>query len=219
MNADALLTQPARRAGTYWLLASLFATAPDQACLVAMARAARGPSPQEHRGEDPLLAGFHRALPTVDDFGALTARLAAEHTRLFGGIRDGSGAPPPFESLWREGQLMGQCTVAVAAAYRDAGYQPGGDWVPFDHIVEELRFIAALCHAEHEAMLSGNDAEMRWLRLCQAQFIAEHLQPWVPHYCNEMAEAAREPFFVALAQATTQTLGAEGRWLSRAAAA
>lgn len=219
MNADALLTEPARRAGTYWLLASLFATAPDYACLAAMARAARGPAAQDRRGEESLLAGFQCALLASDNFEPLAERLTAEHARLFGGIRDGSGAPPPFESLWREGQLMGRCTVAVTAAYRDAGYQPGGDWVPFDHIVEELRFIAALCHAEHEAMLSGNEADMRRLRLCQTQFIAEHLVAWVPHYCNEMAEAARETFFVALAQATTATLDAEGRWLSRAAAA
>jgi TorA maturation chaperone TorD len=157
-------------------------------------------------GGNNAITGFLADLPPDCDFYELAGRLAVEHTRLFGGIREGYGPPPPYESLWREGQVMGETAVAVACAYREAEYQPGGDGLPLDHVAEELRFVAALCNGEHEAMVEGRHADAEWARDRQSQFIGGHLVAWVPAYCESVARASQEPFFQALARATADAL-------------
>lgn len=186
------------RAEAYLFLATLFASQPTAEVVAGMlAAAAATPGDGGMTGE--LLA----ALRHEEDTDALAQRLAAEHTRLFRGVREGYGPPPPYESLWREGRMMGDCTVAVASAFLDAGYEYDGAWGPCDHIAEELRFMAALCTAE--------DADGVLER--QASFAERHLAAWVPAYCQTMAEQAREPLYRALAGVTAQVVAQDAAQL------
>lgn len=136
----------------------------------------------------------------------VTMRLAAEHTRLFGGVQDGYGPAPPYESVWREGRVMGEATVAVASSYQAAGYAERAVAGPCDHLAEELRFVAALSAAEATAARDGANDKADQARAHQRRFFDEHLLAWVPAYCRDLAGQAREPLYAALARVTEQVL-------------
>lgn len=194
------------RGDAYRFLATLFVAPPDAgglACL-AVGRGTGG------GGGEPTFA--HRlcdALPGTDP-AKLVERLAVEHARLFRGISETYGPPPPYESLWREGRLMGEATEAVLRTYLDAGFIPDPRFAPGDHIVDELNFLAALCHAEADA--PGTDEALRYQAL-QVAFLGDHLEAWVPGYCERLIPEAREPFYVALAEVTVEVVRSDQNYL------
>jgi TorA maturation chaperone TorD len=184
-----------QRGEAYWFLSNLFANQLDLAAVTQMAAAA---------ADNAEEAGFASAIFTsfrdMPDLEVLTLKLAQEHTRLFCGISEEYGPPPPYESLWREGRLMGETTVQVAKCYVEAGYQPDGRFAPLDHLVEELRFMAALCNAEHEARTTGDAELVAQLRDKQQRFLAEHLGAWIGDYSRKIAEQSTEALYRSLAQ-------------------
>lgn len=202
-------TESRQRAEAYWFLASLFGGPIDREILERIVGVAADRVPEE--------AGIARELRAVlvsePDVGALAERLATDHARLFLGLRQGYGPPPPYESLWREGRIQGDTTLGVAGAYSAAGFEDRGPWGPCDHIAYELRFLASLCNAESEAVAAGRSEEGDWARERQAEFLAEHLLAWVPAYCRRLAGQAGEPLYAALARVTTDVLAADARRL------
>lgn len=181
-----------QRAEAYWFLANLFANRLEVDDIARMAALAQA-------GEDLGLAGdIFAAVADGSDREAQALRLACEHTRLFCGISEEYGPPPPYESLWREGQLMGESSVQVGRHYLEAAYQPNSGFAPFDHLVEELRFMAALCNAEAEA--SGDAVPP--LRERQRRFLNEHLGAWIGDYACRLEAQAKEPLYQALARVT-----------------
>jgi TorA maturation chaperone TorD len=76
-----------------------------------------------------------------------------EHTRLFV-----SGHPTtdclPFESVWMEGQMMGEAVMRMANWYQDAGFSIESD-LPADFLGTELQFLAFLIehHREQEELM------------------------------------------------------------------
>lgn len=195
---DTDLEQSRQRGEAYLFLATLFASRPEAETLARMVAIA-----EQSSDEDGCAGEIIAALRGEPDLEALTLRLATEHARLFRGVREGYGPPPPYESLWREGQMMGDSTIAVATAFLDAGYAYGGAWGPCDHLAEELRFMAALCMAEDAA-----DALER-----QAAFVERHLSAWVPTYCHALAEQAHEPLYQALARVTAAVVAEDAEHL------
>jgi putative dimethyl sulfoxide reductase chaperone len=202
MTAEWSTAERSVRGEAYWFIASLFARAPDAGTVRAMRRLAGAVGADEA----DLTADLVATIATEDDAGEVAGRLAVEHARLFGGLGEGYGPPPPYESLWREGVLMGESAVAVADAYREAGYTPSGAWMPPDHLVEELEFLAALYQAEDRAYAASRDADAAWSRRTRERFVGEHLGAWVPDYCRDLGKAAREPFYRALASLTASVL-------------
>jgi len=198
-----------QRASAYWFLASLFGSPIDRQALERVAGVAADLTPDE--------AGIAREVRAVlaseSDVGVLAERLAIEHARLFLGLRQGYGPPPPYESLWREGRIQGETTLEVARAYSAAGFEDRGPWGPCDHIAYELRFLASLCNAESEAAKAGRLQEGDWARERQAEFLEAHLLVWVPAYCRRLAQQAREPLYGALARVTSDMLAADARHL------
>lgn len=201
MTADSAV-QSQQRAEVYWFLASLFGNPIDSDTLARITDIAAGTLIEETGFADNL----HAALAGEEELEALTERLAMEHTRLFLGLREGYGPPPPYESLWREDRIMGDSTMAVATAYSEAGFDDNGPWGPCDHIAYELRFMASLCNAETEAEHAGQPDEADWAKTRQIGFIDEHLLAWIPAYCRQLADQAKEPLYAALAQVTEQVL-------------
>jgi TorA maturation chaperone TorD len=201
--------QGRQRAEAYWYLAALFAARPEGDLLARMAGLAHQAGDAESGVAGQLLA----ALQGEADLDGLGARLAVEHARLFRGIRVGYGPPPPFESLWREGRLMGDTTADVARCYLEANYEHDAQWGPLDHLVEELRFMAALCNAEDEAWRTGCGDEAQWARERQQGFLEAHLLAWLPAYCQTLADEAREPLYQALARVTAEVLAQDAQHL------
>lgn len=185
-----------QRSEAYWFLSKLFASQLDLDAVTRMASASSN-------SDDPGLASeIFQAFQEVSDLALLTLKLAQEHTRLFCGISEEYGPPPPYESLWREGVLMGESTVRVARCYLEAGYKPDGRFAPLDHLVEELRFMASLCNAEHEAQSAGDAELARQLRDKQRHFLADHLGIWLVDYCRKIGEQSTETLYRSLAKVT-----------------
>lgn len=201
MNQNERELSSQQRGEAYWFLSNLFATQLDLEAVTRMASASSGNS------EDQGLAGdIFQAFHEVADLSALTLKLAQEHTRLFCGISEEYGPPPPYESLWREGVLMGESTVQVARCYLEAGYKPDGRFAPLDHLVEELRFMASLCNAEHEAQTAGDVALAEQLRDKQRHFLADHLGVWIVDYCRKIGELSTETLYRSLAKVTAKVI-------------
>jgi TorA maturation chaperone TorD len=201
-----------QRAEAYWFLSTLFAEPLAEEQLARMAALA-----EQGQGEQAGIGGaILAALGTETDIAAQAQRLAIEHTRLFLGIREGYGPPPPYESLWREGRMMGETTIAVLTAYAEAGFQPDGRWGPPDHLVEQLRFIATLANGEGDAWGSGQDDDALWARERQAAFMTRHLHAWMPAYCRALEAQATEPLYQALARVAAEIVADDARYLGLA---
>lgn len=188
----------AMRSGVYGLLAGLWGR-PLSAETIA--RLTRGAALDDAGGfAAELLAPLRDGAPDI------ALRLGVEHTRLFGGLQEGYGPPPPYESVWRDDPTVGTVAAAVAEAYRAAGYDERGFAGPCDQLAEELRFVAALSAAEDAAASDGSDDDLAAARDHRRRFLDQHLMVWVPGYCRALTAQAREPLYAALARVTAQIL-------------
>lgn len=191
----------ANRSRAYWFVSQIFATRPDRPFVDSL-RERLAASEDAKSG----LQEIHAALD-MPDLETLTERLAREHLRLFGGLDDAMGPPPPYESVFREGRLMGATTQEVLADYAEAGIgNPAPEVAPGDHIVAEFKFMALLCHEELSARERNDSdaAEAAWRR--QRRFLHRHLLRWVPAYCRRLREEAREPFYAGSATVAERVL-------------
>jgi putative dimethyl sulfoxide reductase chaperone len=194
--------QAAERSAIYWWLAAFY-LAPLSA--QALSQLGSDLKAWEREPHDALTARLAGVLATPAE--GLAERLAVEHTRLFGGLQQGYGPPPPFESVWRTGQLMGEISLQVADSYLEAGYadiDPAAG--PQDHLGVELKFMALLCFQEAQAWTGNRSGEAGdWLRR-ESAFLDQHLLAWVPGFCETIARESREPFYAVVAELTRQIL-------------
>ncbi|SIN70943.1 respiratory nitrate reductase chaperone NarJ [Sulfurivirga caldicuralii] len=123
----------------------------------------------------PLLEEIAPQLPWLSDAALEQLRETpleewqAEHTRLFI-----SGRPHtecvPFESVWREGQMIGESAMALKRLYDAFGFTPDAE-LPADFLGSELECLAfALTHhADKEETLVE---------------LLEHLHGWIPKFAK-----------------------------------
>jgi len=188
-----------RRSGSYWLLAGLFLEPPTEAGLSRLAESLAGVSADSDDAVGDALVRLRNAV-AIDAPDVLAVRLAPEHLRLTGGLKAGFGPRPPYESVYREGGVMGERTMGVLKAYQDAGLDPlETAAVPGDHLGIELKFLALACYREADAWGAGDtEAAADWIAR-EARFLEGHLATWVDAYCAEMRNHARDPYYVAVA--------------------
>jgi putative dimethyl sulfoxide reductase chaperone len=183
------------RCTLFWWLAEWFLGPPDSEHLDTL------PPADGAAAVTPLDAAWQElsgARPRPD--AATLERLGVEYTRLFAGLQEGLGPPPPYESVWREDRLIGESTVAVIAAYKQAGFadiEPAAG--PQDHIAVELKFIALLALREAEAWRAKQPGPAARRQDQQRHFIAQHLAAWAPHWAATLARDSREPLYTAIA--------------------
>ena len=199
MESAALADIAQRRSRTYWLLSRLVLEAPDPVFL-AEVRAALENSvldPEAPLGAETvaLRDAIREALanPTAP------AALAVERTRLLCGLAKSYGAPPPYESVFREDKLPGESTIAVTQAYAEAGFEPPvPEAGPADHLGAQLRFLALLCHRESEAWRSeGHSDASAWVERERA-FLDDHVLQWVPEHCQRLVALAESSYHRAM---------------------
>ncbi len=120
--------------------------------------------------------------------------VACDFAELFRGLRWG-GPRPPYESLYREGALLGRCTEDVQRMYRQFGLRAStavhGE--PEDHIALELDFMRHLCALERR--VDPTNGELRQVLEAQRRFITDHLAVWTPELLREVQGADASGFY------------------------
>ena len=132
-----------------------------------------------------LTAEFDAALARIEN-GARTEEeeLRKAFTHLFRGISELEGLKPPYESLYRDGQLYGQTAREVQEGYRHAGFEVATDdrnELP-DHLGIELEFLGELTTmTDGNGVLSPDRAAdaIWWL-------LDDHLTQWLPVYRSRL---------------------------------
>ncbi len=140
----------------------------------------------------------------AQDFARPQEGLEAEYARLF--VGPGRPVVHPYESVYRERRLMGDCTLAVRQRYSAEGLAPEGHLLP-DHVAVELEFMAHLAEKEAEARELGEvDGAQGCLRQ-QESFLREHLGRWLPDFCMTLLAGEPHSFYANLAQRTWEHVG------------
>lgn len=134
--------------------------------------------------------------------------LAVEYTRLFRGPV--KAEVYPYESMYIEGEVMGNSTLDVVRRYGEAGVAVANDFKDLpDHISAELEFMHYLCGRELDALQRGaNDEAMRFRHMGQA-FLRDHLNKWVSLMCKRIRESDNTCFYSGLAGLTEDWLRCE----------
>lgn len=133
----------------------------------------------------------------------LLQNLLIDRTRLLRGIGASYGPPPPYESVYLEGVLMGFSTKEVSDIYSKSGLavsRTAGESA--DYIGVELDFLRALCEEESNkwAMIDRQRA-IETLR-AERSFLKNHLVKWVPKFCDNSLTWSRSSLYKAVAHLT-----------------
>jgi TorA maturation chaperone TorD/Pyruvate/2-oxoacid:ferredoxin oxidoreductase delta subunit len=147
-------------------------------------------------------------------FSGARSGLESEFTRLFLGPE--RPVAYPYESVYREGKVMGDCTVAVRQHYTAEGLASEDHFLP-DHVAVELEFMAHLALREAEAWERDDEDEALACLRRQEAFLSEHLGRWLPSFCQRVLASEAHPFYASLAQRTwehiAQDIGRVRTWL------
>lgn len=133
----------------------------------------------------------------AQDFAKPQEDLEVEYARLF--VGPGRPVAHPYESVYREGKTMGDCTLAVRQSYAAEGLAPEGHSLP-DHVALELEFMAHLARREAEAWERDEEEEALACLRQQEAFLGEHLGRWLPRFCRRVLAGEAHPFYARLAQ-------------------
>ena len=112
-----------------------------------------------------------------------------------------------YESLHRQGCLVGPITWEVEGCYRALGLAPADGELP-DHASVELAFLGHLATAEAEARTTGNGRLIARLRAEQRYFLRTHAGTWLPGIGDALA-AADDPFYAAVGRLLSEFLAEE----------
>lgn len=132
--------------------------------------------------------------------GVLFQKLKPEFTRLF--IGPHHLPAPPYESVYRsvERVLMQKITIEVRKKYWDAGLEVKNlNREPDDYIGLELEFMYYLNNQAVNALKRKDFTTMLKAVGEQNCFLTEHLNQWVPAFCDDIAANTRQEFFRCLA--------------------
>lgn len=202
MEKERLRSIAENRSKTYWFLSSLYLIRPDRTFLDDLRL--RMVSLDEQSDQE-LARGLKTLGDALNDSDTvqLAERLAVEFTRLFRGIKENYGPPPPYESVYRESGLVGEITLAVITRYLEAGFGTIDESAgPQDHIGVELKFMSLLCYKERNAWAQEQTDEAITSLKLQKRFLDEHLLCWVPSYCRRIQEETKESFYSGVAMLT-----------------
>ena len=126
--------------------------------------------------------------------------LQAEYVRLF----DYRPPCPLFESSYSELEKNnpGKVKLSVEDFYNEFGLDTSPSSLePPDHLMLELEFMHFLSFKEGEA-LQNEGIDIERYRIAQKRFCMDHLQKWVPAFCERLRENADLSFFKGLADLT-----------------
>ncbi len=208
---ELILSAAENRSKLYWFIGTLFIEKPDKSLITGLSEDLPSLASLMLKNE---IEALRRSLKTKQ-VSALIEQLEYEFTRLFRGIHNNYGPPPPYESLYRESTIMGDSTVSVLECYSNAGF---GDidksTGPQDHLGVELKFIALLCLREALQIKSGKEAEAFYTLKMEKAFLDDHLLQWVPDYQSVVTPYTPHPFYEALISLTNRILVHDNEYIT-----
>jgi len=163
----------------------------------------------DEKNFDEYLRAIEQAISGTEEVEQLG--MAREYTRLFINASPHVIAPP-YGSFYleKEGLVSAKTTSEVLRFYHEAGFTLKEDLRDLpDHITHELKFMEMLAGEESQA--SGN--EKIKLEEIQMNFLSRFILPWVPTFCEKVAEHSRYPFYLHLGNLTKEFINFEKNYL------
>lgn len=140
--------------------------------------------------------------------------LLKDWTRLFRGV-DLKGPLPPYESLYRTGKLQDKPAQEINRLFSAMGIRIPEEWhQPSDYIGVELDFMRLLCSKEEEAWKKNHLYFIHEISEIEKSFLENHLILWIPLFCIEMTQKAREDFFKGIGQLTEGFVRYDRIWVT-----
>ena len=208
---ELIMSAAENRSKLYWFIGMLFLTKPDKDFIACL-------SDELSTVTDDMLKAEIEALQRSIETGhisELVEQLEHEFTRLFRGIHSNYGPPPPYESVYRESNIMGDSTRAVIECYSEAGFgEIDKSAGPQDHLGVELKFIALLCQRESQQRDAGNDAEAINTLKMEKTFLEDHLLQWMPDFQGAVTQYAPHPFYETLVSLTSRVLVLDSEYIT-----
>ncbi len=131
--------------------------------------------------------------------------LSVDRTRLLRGIKPEYSPPPPYESVYRDGELslMGKSAVEVHGEYAKAGVgMPDEYKEPPDYIGLELDFMRFLAEREAESWRKEERDKALDCLIKERTFLEEHITKWIPEFCDRVIGLAEFGFYRGIARMT-----------------
>lgn len=153
--------------------------------------------PQEGADARTALARSREYARLARCFAEPLSGLEGEYSRLFLGPE--RPVAHLHESVYLEGQMMGECTLAVRQSYVEEGLACQNGVLP-DHVAVELEFMAHLTRTEAEAWQRGDEETALGQLHREESFLREHLLRWLPRLCQQVLASEADRFYASLAQ-------------------
>ena len=208
------------RARLYALFHKLFGAAPDAAAIEALLGEATADAVDEYAEDDETMRGFGRFLSelAVEGRAALLEAARDEHVRLL----VGPGALPaiPWEAPYRTGEptVFQEDTLAVRAAYRARGVQPGKmQRVPDDHVALECAFMALEARRSLAQLIACDVRALAAGLRAQQSFAVEHMAGWLGEYAKGLRRSATAVLYPQAAEALAAFVALDATFLAEAA--
>lgn len=173
------------------LLAQIFSVEPDQRLLCELAAIEM---PTENCPEGlRLMVEVSRSQGQPE---ALQEELAVEFSRLFIGPIKPLSIPYASWYLSETKQLMTDETIGVRRQYLEAGMAVRELYsVPDDHIAIELEFLSYLTSEMIAANAVESSKRIDELKKMRDNFVAEHMQKWIPDFVDSIDRPDAHPFY------------------------
>jgi TorA maturation chaperone TorD len=126
---------------------------------------------------------------SVDDSASDYEIMKHDFVLLFSG--NGSASAPPFESVYRGGEILiyGKPASPVREFYNSYGWESKfQDSVPDDHVGVELLFLTLMIEKYLDL---DDDACHREMQNEIKRFIDTHIMSWIPEWNRDIQEKAR----------------------------
>ena len=139
-----------------------------------------------------------------------------EYTRLFRGPVKAEAYP--YESIYIEGEVIGNSTLDVVRRYGEAGVAVADGFKDLpDHISAELEFMHYLCGRALDALERGANDEATRFRCMGQTFLKDHLNKWVPQFTDLIMQYATTPYYLTIAEITQEFIIREATLLENVA--
>lgn len=221
-DAQALCQLMAARAYLYTLLHKALGGEPAPELLAVIGGdAAQGALAQLAAEDDTLasLEAFARGLAAKADDPAFLEDARSEFARFFQGPAEPPAYPWEGPYLTHETTVFQPSTLAVRAAYADAGLQVRKlKRVPDDHAAIMAAFMGILSERALTAVRAGDFAEAHGLVEAMYRFSQQHMANWLPEYAEQSLHVAKAVLYPQMIHGLRSLVALDGVFLGEALA-